>query len=295
MFLNNLDKLSTQISRFNKSAEVYYIQNTKKSVFNNELRTLNNFIDQMLMNNFKYIQAKFSILEKTVYFTFLIILLIAITYRKKLTLIYQDIQYLYSDKSNKDYKISFEETGSIKLRIGRKNDETVNSAHIDPLTELKNYKGLLSDYSGKKDTKDHYVTSVTVFEIDNFSEDNRAYNEAFTQTILKKVGFAISLYKQPSDFVARTDYNQFTVVLSRSSKEQSFKDADTIRKSISDIKLKEPHGEEIVITLSGGYIVKSSSQNLEDTIKKSKEILQYAKKKTTNSIFQLKDLVHTEI
>lgn len=293
-FLNNLTKLSALTSTFNKNALAYYTKDTNSDKFKDSHSKLERFIEKILMNNLGYIQEKFNILEKAIYFLFFIILSLAVTYRKKLNQIYRDLRHLYSIDNEKNYEVFSDEVASIKLRMGRKQDDSINPMHIDTLTELYNYKGLISTYSSKKANSSSDIISVVVFEVDNFSKNVQVYSQEFTQAILKKIAFAISLNEQNSDVIARTDYNQFTVILSRSSKEMSFRDADIIRQSISEIKFKEPGGSQVVITFSGGFTIKAKSQNIEDTIKKSKEILEHAKRKT-NTISQLKDLIHDEL
>jgi diguanylate cyclase (GGDEF)-like protein len=154
---------------------------------------------------------------------------------------------------------------------------------------------MLSSYSSKKGMKDSNFTSVTVFEIDNFSKQKRAFSQEFTQAILKKVAFTISLHEQATDVIARTDYNQFTVILSRASKEQSFKDVDIIRQSISEIKFKVPGGDSTTITTSGGFIIKPNNLHLDEAIRKAKEVLIHAKKNGKNTISQIRDLAEHEL
>ncbi len=125
-------------------------------------------------------------------------------------------------------------------------------------------------YSQKKNLKDGNFTSVTVLEIDNFSKANRQYPQELTQAILKKVAFTLSLFEQATDVVARTDYNQFTLIISRPTKEQCFKELELIRQSISEIKFKLPNGEYVNITVSGGFIIKPTNKMLNDAIKQAK-------------------------
>ncbi|HUH42500.1 MAG TPA: diguanylate cyclase, partial [Sulfurimonas sp.] len=150
-------------------------------------------------------------------------------------------------------------------------------------------------YSEKKGMKDRNFTSVTVFEVDNFSKTNKAYSQELTQSILKKIAFSISLHQQITDVIARTDYNQFTVILSRETKEQLFKDADNIRHSISELKLSSTEAGEIELSISGGHVTKPNNQSLEEAIRQAKKVLLHAQKKSKNIISQVKDLAHSEL
>ena len=227
---------------------------------------------------------------------FILTLLTTFWYRRRLNSIYADVLHLYAiDKNKKDYVVFSEEADAIKLRMNRKSVVTDNPAMLDPVTQINNHKGMLSSYSNKKGMKDSNFTSVTIFEIDNFSKQKRAFSQEFTQSVLKKVAFTISLHEQATDVIARTDYNQFTVILSRASKEQSFKDIDIIRQSISEIKFKAPGGSSITITASGGFIIKPNNQSLDESLRQAKEILQHAKKKDTNTISQIRDVAEHDL
>ncbi|MEA2091760.1 MAG: diguanylate cyclase, partial [Campylobacterota bacterium] len=258
--------------------------------------SINIFLDSMIFKNIAYDEEKFQILEKIAVFSFIITLLTTLWYRRRLNSIYRDILHLYSiDKNKKEYEIFSQEADAIQLRMNRKPVTTDNPAMLDPVTQINNHKGMMSSYSSKKGMKDSNFTSVTIFEIDNFSKQKRAFSQEFTQAILKKVAFTISLHEQATDVIARTDYNQFTIVLSRASKEQSFKDVDIIRQSISEIKFKAPGGSPITITVSGGFIIKPNNQHLEESLRQAKELLLNAKKKGKNSISQIRDLAENEL
>ncbi|NPA59485.1 MAG: diguanylate cyclase, partial [Epsilonproteobacteria bacterium] len=200
---------------------------------------------------------------------------------------YNDLVNLYAtDKQN--VEIFSQEADAIQLRMKKKPVDDVSPMMLDPVTQIKNYHGMINSYANKKGIKDSNFTSVTIFEIDNFSKKKRTFSQEFTQNILKKIAFTISLHEQATDVIARTDYNQFTVILSRASKEQLFKDMDIIRQSISEIKFKEPGGKQIAVTVTGGYMVKPLNQHIEEALKIAKEILNEAKKSGNNFIGKIK-------
>ena len=297
-YMSDLDKLELLTKKFNKTAKNYYVEDLnkeeekkRKEELENSFKSMNSFIDSLLLKNITYEEKKFYIFEKIIVLLFLISVFTLFWYKKRLNLIYNDLVSLYAmDKTKRNLKTFSQEADAIQLRMSKKPVDSDNPAMIDPVTQIKNHLGMLNSYSNKKGLKDSNFTSVTVFEIDNFSKQRRTFSQEFTQTILKKVAFTISLHEQATDVIARTDYNQFTVILSRSSKEQSFKDIDIIRQSISEIKFKEPGGKPVTITVSGGYMVKPANQSIEEAIKIAKEVLHMAKKSGKNSIFQTKDL-----
>jgi len=298
-FLKDLGKLLKLTISFKQSAREYYIKNTldkeqRSQKLKNDFESINNFLDLMTIKNITYAQDKHQLIEKVVFTTLILILFISFWYHKRLKSIYNDILYLYAiDKQQNEYNFFSKEADAVQLRMNIKPVATENLTMKDQLTEINNYKGMISSYIQKKGMIDNNFTSVTVIEIDNFSIDKKAFSQLFTQTILKKVAFTISLYEHATDVIARTEYKQFTIILSRPSKEESFKTIDIIRQTISELKFKEHNGKPLVITVSGGFIIKPNNQTLEKSIKKAKEILALARKKK-NYISQIRDLAEQE-
>jgi diguanylate cyclase (GGDEF)-like protein len=295
-YMKDLSKLESLTNSFNEAAKEYYSKDLnknelkkKKEKLKDAFVSINKFIDQIIIKDTTYKEEKFFLFEKIIFALFLICIFTLFWYKKRLHLIYLDLVSLYAmEKRNTD--IFTQEADAIQLRMKKKPKEEENPAMIDPVTQIKNHLGMANSYASKKGLKDSNITSVTIFEIDNFSKQKRVFSQEFTQHILKKVAFTISLHEQATDVIARTDYNQFTVILSRHSKEQTLKDVDIIRQSISEIKFKEPGGGPVTVTVSGGYVVKPANQSLEEALRIAKEILYVAKKRGKNSIAQSKDL-----
>jgi len=302
-YFNDLNKLSNLTNKFNNAAHEYYVENKNPKLekeaklrLDKSLKQITNHIDNMLLKNISYNQEKFNIVKVLVIIVFILILFATFWYRRMLTAIYRDIEYLFQVEKNKsDYEIFSMEADAIALRMNRKSVVQDNPTMLDPVTKINNYKGLLNSYANKKGLKESNFTAVTILEIDNFSKSNRAYTQEVTQAILRKVAYAISLLEQPIDVIARTDYNQFTVVLSRSSKEQLFKDIEIIRESIAELKFNAPNNGPIAITITGGSVIKPNNTSLEEAMKQAKEILKYAKTTGKNKILQLKDLAQKNI
>ena len=303
-YLNDLKKLSNLTDKFNNAAHEYYIKtkNPKlekeaKIVLDRSLKEITQHIDNMLLKSISYNQEKFYIVKVLVIIIFILILLATFWYRKILTAIYRDIEYLFQVEKNKNaYDIFSMEADAIALRMNRKNVANKNNlSMLDPVTKINNYKGLLNSYANKKGLNDSNFTAVAILEIDNFSKSNRTFTQEVTQAILRKVAYTISLLEQPIDVIARTDYNQFTVVLSRSSKEQLFKDVELIRESIAELKFNTHENGPVAITVTGGFVIKPNNTSLEEAIKQAKEILAYAKTTGKNKILQLRDLAQKDI
>ena len=300
-YLADLDKLSELTTKFNDSAHKYYIKNLqneekKSQELKNSFYAVSAFLNSLLLKNITYNEEKYQIVEKVAILAFIITFFTTFWYRKRLRAIDKDILHLYAiDKSKEEYQVFSTEVDAIKLRMNRKPVVSDNPAMLDPVTQINNYKGMQSSYGEKKGMKDSNFTSVTIFEIDNFSKQKRTFSQEFTQSILKKVAFTISLHEQATDVIARIDYNQFAVILSRASKEQAFKDTDIIRQSISEIKFKAPGGDQVTITVSGGYVIKPNNTNIDEALRKAKEVLLHAKEQGKNTISQLRDIAEHEL
>ncbi|MDQ7061966.1 MAG: GGDEF domain-containing protein [Sulfurimonas sp.] len=199
--------------------------------------------------------------------------------------------FLYSmDAEKKNYTIFSQEIDAISMRMKRKNQVSDNPTMMDQITEIYNNKGMIQTYSQRKNIQDNNFTCIAILEIDNFSKAKRTFSQNFIQEILKKVSYTISLYEQSNDIIARTDYNQFTLIFSRPDKDQLFKDVDLVRQSIADIKISSPDKKAIQITVTGGLIIKSKNAPLEEYIRKAKELLQSAKHIGSNKVLQTKDI-----
>ncbi len=302
-YTRELNKLNILIHKFNNFTHIYYIEKRNHTIKNNikekQLyisKALNEQLNNMLFTTMKYNREKFELVKYFVTVTLFFIFFATFWYRRVLKAIYKDISYLFQlDKIKGSYTIYSIEADAIALRMNRRNQVKDNPDFIDPVTSINNYKGLLHAYSYKKSLKNSNFTTVTLLEIDNFSKSNRPFSQEITQAILKKIAYTMSLYEQPVDVIARTDYNQFTLILSRQTKEQAFKEADLIRESIAELKFNIPNHGVAQITVSGGFIIKPGNMSIEESLKQANEILKYAKSIGKNKILQVRDLAQKEI
>ena len=303
-YLNDLDKLSSLTKKFNETAKLYYTdelnkdkadEEFKKKQLENAFYNINHYIDTIMLKDIKYKEIKFHLLEKLSISLTILLLLTTIWYAAKLRMIHKDILFLYSvDKNKKNHEIATQEADAISMRMKRKPSTSENPDMLDPVTEINNVKGMKSSYAEKRKGKSNGFTSVTVFEVDSFSKTNRAFSQEFTQAVLKKIAFTISLHEQATDIIARTDYNQFTVILSRATKEQLFKDIDIIRQTIAETKFTTPEKKNVQITISGGFAIKTNNSSLDDAIKKANEILKHAQQSGGNRVSQIRDIVEQD-
>jgi len=116
-YLSDLDKLSYLTQEFNKRASDYYTKKNngdkeKEEALQKSFISLYDQINNIILRAVSYNQKKFNIHKNITFIAFVIILFIALWYRKRLTSIYKDIEYLYNvDK--KGYEIFSQEAGAI--------------------------------------------------------------------------------------------------------------------------------------------------------------------------------------
>ncbi len=289
-YLKDLNKLVKLTKRLKYDAETF-----NKQKLQSVITKINKQLDELYIKNVRYNQQKSFIISQLVNLLLLISLFIVLWYRKHIKIIMEDINFLSSIQPVKKYETQTLEADAILLRMRKKGNETIDPSLLDPVTDILNHRGLRTIYSLKKNMKEGHFTSLCVFEIDNFSKSDRKYPQELTQAILKKVAFTLTLFEQPTDIIARTDYNQFTVIIVRSSKEQCFKDIERIRQSINELKFKLPNEKYTNISISGGFVIKQNNKTLEDAINTAKEILQVAKERGGNMIAKISDLAKLDI
>jgi len=248
-------------------------------------------VNKMIIDNVSYEEKKFNIQLILSLGSFLIMLTMLLWYSRQLKRVYTDLESLFSVdlEGSSEREIYTEEVEAIAKRMGRKPSLADNPDLLDPVTEINNYKGLLQNYANQKGKNDNTFTTVCLFEIDYFRELDKKYSKEFTQTVLKKIAFIISLNQNHTDIIARCDYDQFCVVFSRNSKEEAYRDCETIRNSVADTSFKVPQGEVLQLTLSGGFVVKEGNKTLDQAIDLAKQIVVTAQENGRNRIAQLRD------
>lgn len=300
-YMKDLNELIKITKKFNEAAKQYYVEDHKLDKQNKKrlqiaFAKINKKLDEIYIKNVRYNKQKSFIIAQLVTILLIVSLFTTFWYRRRLKIVLQDILFLSSiQPTKKNYTTQTLEADAIQLRMRKKSGETIDPSLLDPVTDVLNHKGLRVVYSQKKNMKDGHFTSVTVLEIDNFSKANREYPQELTQAILKKVAFTLTLFEQATDVIARTDYNQFTIVIARPTKEQCYKEVELIRQSINELKFKLPSGEYTNISVSGGFVIKPNNKVLDDAIKQAKQVLQVAKERGGNMIAQMSDLTKLEV
>ncbi len=294
-YLTDLEQLKQIAQQIKTLTNQYYDDvDQQKQIhikLQNTFKAFNKKLNDLYIKNAIYNQQKSFLITQLTIALLLLSILTTIFYRKKVHLILSDISFLSAiHPTSKNYKTKTIEADAILVKMNKKNTNTIDPSLLDPVTELLNHNGLSKFYLQKKDLKPQNYTSLTLLEVDNFSQDNKQYPPEMIQTILKKIASIITLYEQSTDVLARTGFNQFTLILSRSSKEQCLREIEQIVQTVEEIKFKLNDGTYTNISLSGGFLIKTKKRSLHDAIQEAEKILTYAKNKGGNMIAQARDL-----
>jgi diguanylate cyclase (GGDEF)-like protein len=293
-YAQDLEALDIQQMRYIEAADAYYDQSienleSRLKAYETAQAEYVSKLFELEEKHLVYESQKLSLVQYAVYTAFLISILSTLWFTRRLSFIYNDLKTLYSvDLDSKGRMFLTEEAEMITKRMNRKPTATENPAFIDPVTEINNYKGLLNGFANRKGNNGP-ILAVCVFSLDNFKEIENKYKKDLANQILKKIAFMFSLYEQHTDVLGRIDYDQFVLILNRSTKDAALKDCEQIRKNIEDTKFKAPKGETISLTVSGGFVVKTPNKQIDETIVHAKEILKTALAKGGNRIAQLRD------
>lgn len=295
-YKKNLATLTAYTIGFNQAASDWYARseddlNQRYQALQSAYHQLNDHLNAMLLANIGYDTQKYEIQKWMLYATLLITLYLFYYYSGRFRTIINDINSLYVETKGSDHAIVTDEIDVITKRLHRKTGTFENPALIDPMTGINNYKGMLQSYTGKKSKNGASLVSIAVFEIDAFQDLKQQYPKSFIEAVLKKAAFMLSLHEQPTDVLARIDYNRFAVIFSRRTVEDAFEECEKIRKAIEDTAFKIPKGDTIHLTVSGGLTIKDSTTPLEEAIEFTHEILTKGQGLKPNTIYQTKDVV----
>ncbi len=300
-YLSQLNKLTQLINTYNTEL-LSYLESNKQDKdiafkrLQNSFTVINDHISNIIFQNINYNKAKQKFIYQLALAIFVFIFITSIIFYKKLSNIYKDIQFLQLPGANiQNYQPKTTEADAIYLRMKRKTTKNLDASHLDPVTGINNNKGLASSYADKKSLKENNFTALALLEVDTFSKTKRTFPQEFTQIVLKKIATIISMYEQATDVIGRTDYNQFTVILSRSSKERAFKEIDQMRQSIAELNLVTATKVPVKITISGGFYIKPNNVSLSNALLETKSILDFAKQNGGNNISQKKDITGVKI
>ena len=298
-YQNNITKLQYAINDFNTAAGGWFTQEqidekelqTRKEQFTKTYEALITQINVITSHNSTFEERRFIIQMALGIALMLLILYSSFWVSRRLNLIQSDINSLHTLDQDETAGFSTAEADTISKQMGRttKAPVTQNPAYLDMVTGISNYKGFVHDYSDKKRQKAGNYTAICIFSIDKLDELEMQYSQDFSETILKKVSFMLSLYRQHNDIIGRIEHNQFSILLSRHDKTSAINDCELIRKSVEETPFKTADGKNLTVTISGGFVQKMSTQSLDEVVTKANKVLSMSIQHGGNRIAQLRD------
>ncbi|MCJ7765439.1 MAG: diguanylate cyclase [Thiovulaceae bacterium] len=295
-YQNELLKLKEAVSNFNIDAGRWYTQEQldeealqpRKEQFAQTYSLLLEQINAIISDNLAYEQRRFYLQESLVLALLLLTVSVLFWTSRRLSQIQRDIKALDNEETTVFLTL---EADAISRRMGRsvRTPTASNPAYLDPLTGINNYKGLVHEFGDKKSLKTASYTAVCIFSIDKLKEMESEYSQDFIETILKKVGFMLTLCRQHNDVIGRLDHNQFAVILFRKDKAAALNDCELVRKSVYETPFKTPDGQSLTVTLSGGLVQKFPVLTLEEVISKANKVLSLSTQRGGNRIAQLRE------
>ncbi|MGB5964343.1 MAG: diguanylate cyclase [Sulfurimonadaceae bacterium] len=298
-YQNELSKLQYAINDFNVAAGEWYTQEqiseeelqTRKEQFTKSYNLLMTQINTITSQNIVYEKKRFLVQMGLIVALLLLISFSAFWASRRLAQIQGDVRTLNIFEQDEATAFSTLEADSISKRMGRttKTSATKNPAYLDSVTGISSYKGFMHEYGEKKSQKLGNYTAICVFAIDKLSDLEMQYSQDFSEALVKKVSFMLSLYRQHNDVIGRLDHNQFAILLSRQDKTSAINDCELIRKSVEETSFKTSDGKNLTVTLSGGFVQKMSTQNLDEVLTKANKVLSMSIQHGGNRIAQLRD------
>ncbi len=302
-YSNDLSKLQYAINDFNVAAGQWYTQEqvseeellVRQEQFSDTYNTLMQQINVMTTKNINFEERRFLVQVGLVNALLLLMLYSAFWISGRLNLIQNDLKSLHSLEQNELSELATTEADMISKQLSRtvKAPAAQNPAYLDIVTGINNNKGFMHEYGEKKSQKIGNYTAVCIFSVDKLGELEMQYTQEIAETILKKVSFMLSLYRQHNDVIGRIEHNQFAIMLSRQDKTSAINDCELIRKSVEETPFKTSDGQDLTVTLSGGFVQKTSVQPLAEVITKANKVLSMSIQHGGNRIAQLRDKAST--
>lgn len=298
-YQNELSKLQYAVNDFNVAAGDWYTQDqiseeelqTRKEQFTKTYNLLMTQINTITSQNNVYEEKRFLVQMGLIVALLLLTLFSTFWASRRLAQIQGDVKTLNMLEHGEVTEFSTLEADSISKRMGRttKASAKKNPAYLDSVTGISSYKGFIHEYGEKKSQKLGNYTAVCIFSIDRLNELEMQYSQEFSEALVKKVSFMLSLYRQHNDVIGRIDHNQFAILLSRQDKTSAVNDCELVRKSVEETSFKTADGKNLTVTLSGGFVQKMSTENLDEVLKKANKVLSKSIQHGGNRIAQLRD------
>ncbi|HAT6802695.1 TPA: diguanylate cyclase [Citrobacter freundii] len=157
---------------------------------------------------------------------------------------------------------------------------------MDVLTKLLNRRFLPTIFKREIAHANRAGTplSVLIIDVDKFKLINDTWGHNTGDEILRKVSQAFYDNVRSSDYVFRYGGDEFLIVLTEASENETLRIAERIRGRVEKTQIKAPSGEQIMISLSVGAALFSGHPDYERLIQSADEALYLAKKQGRNRV-----------
>lgn len=151
---------------------------------------------------------------------------------------------------------------------------------MDVLTKLLNRRFLPTIFKREIAHANRTGTplSVLIIDVDKFKEINDTWGHNTGDEILRKVSQAFYDNVRSSDYVFRYGGDEFIIVLTEASENETLRTAERIRSRVEKTKLKAANGEDIALSLSIGAAMFNGHPDYERLIQIADEALYIAKR-----------------
>ena len=157
---------------------------------------------------------------------------------------------------------------------------------MDVLTKLLNRRFLPTIFKREVAHANRTGTplSVLIIDVDKFKEINDTWGHNTGDEILRKVSQAFYDNVRSSDYVFRYGGDEFIIVLTEASENETLRTAERIRSRVEKTKLKAANGEDIALSLSIGAAMFNGHPDYERLIQIADEALYIAKRRGRNRV-----------
>lgn len=131
-------------------------------------------------------------------------------------------------------------------------DEMYFLAHTDQLTKVANRRALFSKFEQLKQITENFQCSVSLIDIDFFKRFNDSYGHEFGDYVLTTLCNHIKQLISSSSFFARIGGEEFCLIQTKSSKEESLNKVQQLLESVKELQLLTPAKKSVNISFSAG-------------------------------------------
>jgi len=198
-------------------------------------------------------------------------------------LIIADNLYTQKPITEEDLKIftMLSNQAGLAIENSRLYEMIKHKSHTDAITNLWNH-GFFQDRLTKeidKAEKTHQALSLIMIDIDNFKNLNDTYGHQNGDIVLKEVANILRDSSRDGDYACRYGGEEFSIILTQTSKEQGYIIAERIRRNISEYSfLKFSSRDRLEITVSIGLASFSEDAQTKEALISSADKAMYTAK-----------------